>query len=378
MFDKNDQKRDAFMLKRGFSRKGYDWWWHSFTAIDSKTGEEKQFFIEFFVINPKYGKKYPVFGNTQGALTKKDKPSYVMIKAGCWGEDHVQLHRFYGIKKVIIRPGTPFVIKAGRCYLSENETCGVINVTKNAAKEHPEWMSDAGKMEWKIKINKEIAYNVGYGAGKVMRELQGFDMYWHAEGMKSMYSGTVTLNGNVYYVIPEKSYGYADKNWGRDFTSPWLWLSSNKLYSRVKNEELDNSVFDIGGGRPRVFGIPLEGKLLGGFYYEGKEYDYNFSKVWTLSRQRFICKETEDKVIWKVWLENNKSVMKINVICEKKDMILVNYVAPDGSKKHDRLWNGGNGKAVIKLYDKHSYGLQLKDIVEARNVGCEYGEYAKQ
>ena len=57
MFDRNDQKRDAFMLKRGFSKKGYDWWWHSFTAIDSKTGEEKQFFIEFFVINPKDGKK---------------------------------------------------------------------------------------------------------------------------------------------------------------------------------------------------------------------------------------------------------------------------------------------------------------------------------
>ena len=103
MFDITDQKRDAFMLNKGFAKKGYDWWWHSFTGINSKTGEEKQFFIEFYVMNPAYGKKYPVFDKAYGSSSKKDRPSYVMIKAGCWGEDHAQLHRFYGVKKVIIK-----------------------------------------------------------------------------------------------------------------------------------------------------------------------------------------------------------------------------------------------------------------------------------
>jgi hypothetical protein len=207
--------------------------------------------------------------------------------------------------------------------------------------------------------------------------MQAFDMYWHAEGMKTAYSGIIRYNGVTYNVIPERCNGYADKNWGRDFTSPWLWLSSNNLYSRVRKQKLTNSVFDIGGGRPRVFGIALDGKLLGGLFLEGREYDYNFSKPWLVSRQRFSFSETDDKGIWKVWLENKKSLLQINVICKKKDMLFINYVAPDASKKHDRLFNGGTGKAILKLYEKKREGLELIDVIEARNVGCEYGEYQK-
>jgi len=33
------------MLKRGQAKCGYDWWWHSFTACNKKTKEEKAFFI---------------------------------------------------------------------------------------------------------------------------------------------------------------------------------------------------------------------------------------------------------------------------------------------------------------------------------------------
>lgn len=29
------------MLKGNLAREGYDWWWHSFTGINEKTGEEK-------------------------------------------------------------------------------------------------------------------------------------------------------------------------------------------------------------------------------------------------------------------------------------------------------------------------------------------------
>lgn len=32
MFSKSDIKRDEFQLFGGQARKGYDWWWHSFTA----------------------------------------------------------------------------------------------------------------------------------------------------------------------------------------------------------------------------------------------------------------------------------------------------------------------------------------------------------
>ena len=89
-------------------------------------------------------------------------------------------------------------------------------------------------------------------------------MYWHAEGMKTVYSGNIICNGRRYIVTPEKSFGYADKNWGRDFTSPWVWLSSCCLVSRLTGKRLDNSVFDIGGGRPKIYFVPLDRRLLGG------------------------------------------------------------------------------------------------------------------
>ncbi|MCD7744912.1 MAG: tocopherol cyclase family protein [Lachnospiraceae bacterium] len=81
----------------------------------------------------------------------------------------------------------------------------------------------------------------------------------------------------VYRVLPEKSYGYADKNWGRSFTSPWVWLSSNHLISNLSGQQLQNSVFDIGGGRPKIYFVPLNRILLGAFYYEGTSYEFNFS-----------------------------------------------------------------------------------------------------
>ena len=377
MFNHHDISRDSFMLHGPLAHRGYDWWWHSFTAWDEITGEEKPFFIEFFVCNPALAEKKPVFGQLPANKEAGKLPSYLMVKAGCWGEDHTQLHRFFSLKEAKVYDGVPYRVSAGDCVASETLLAGSISVSKSAAEKHPEWMSDAGEITWNLKVDKQIAFNVGYGASKALRGAEAFAMYWHAEGMKSAYSGEITFNGRKYMVTPEQSYGYADKNWGRDFTSPWLWLSSNNLYSRVRKQKLTNSVFDIGGGRPRVFGIALDGKLLGGLFLEGREYDYNFSKPWLVSRQRFSFSETDDKGIWKVWLENKKSLLQINVICKKKDMLFINYVAPDASKKHDRLFNGGTGKAILKLYEKKREGLELIDVIEARNVGCEYGEYQR-
>ena len=87
-----------------------------------------------------------------------------------------------------------------------------------------------------------------------------------------------------------------------------------------------------------------------------------------------------DKVIWKVWLENKKSLLQINVVCPKEEMLFVNYVAPDGTKKHNRLWNGGTGTGTLKLYERSLFGRREKliDEVYAEGIGCEYGEYCIQ
>ncbi len=356
MFNVSDIKRDAYMLSK---HDGYDWWWHSFTAINEKTKEEKAFFIEFFIINPSLTKEVPTF----------DKPSYLMIKVGTWGKDKRQLHRFFSLKNVQINQDTPFFIKADDCYLSEKETYG--NVVVNDCESHPEWMCDDGQISWKLKIDKQIAFNVGYGASKPLREIDAFEMFWHVEGMKTKYEGEIIFNNQRYIVNPDTSYGYADKNWGKDFTSPWLWLSSNNLTSAITHKKLNNSAFDIGGGRPKIKNLALDKKLLGAFYYEGKCYEFNFSKFWTLTKTKFEFKELDSEVYWHIIQETPLHKMETDIFCKKDDMLFINYQAPDGSHKHKRLWNGGSGKGITKLYERN----KLIDEILCENVGCEYGEY---
>lgn len=371
MFNVKDQTRDELMLERGLSRCGYDWWWHSFTARNAVTGQERPFFFEFFVCNPALGGDKPVFGQLPENKAQGRKPSYLMVKAGSWGSDAAQLHRFFVYNDVSINAKAPYSIKAGDCYVDEFSSSGHICISDADAKDHPEWMCDGGEMSWNLKIDKQVAFNVGYGAGKLFRYLQAFNMFWHAQGMKTFYSGEVYWKGEKYIVEPETCYGYADKNWGKDFTSPWVWLSSNNLVSKISGKRLNDSVFDIGGGCPKVGPIAFQRKLLSAFWYEGKAYEFNFSKFWTRTRTVFDCRETETQIVWHVEQSTWTNRMVTDITCEKSDMLLVNYEAPDGKKRHNRLWNGGNGKGTISLYHKG----QLIDTVEARNIGCEYGEY---
>ena len=121
MFNTHDISRNACQLFGAQAKKGYDWWWHSFTAHHAKTGEEKQFFIEFFLCNPASGKDHPVFGQLPENKEKDIRPSYLMVKAGAWGEDAAQLHRFFGWKGIDVDYGVPFSVQAAYTPASSEE-----------------------------------------------------------------------------------------------------------------------------------------------------------------------------------------------------------------------------------------------------------------
>ncbi|MCR4734953.1 MAG: hypothetical protein K5829_08125 [Treponema sp.] len=381
--NKSDLRRNYWMLDGRFARKGYDWWWHNFTAINEKTGEERTFFIEYFTCNPALADQkndgLPVLGQLEENKKNGIRPSYLMVKCGWWGDEAKQLHRFIPWSEVSITSDSEgYHLSAEDCSACETKLTGSVEISQEEAAKHPEWMCDSASMSWDIQIDKKIAFNVGYGAGRLFRKLKAFEMYWHVEGMKSLYSGRITANGEDYIVKAESSFGYADKNWGENFTSPWVWLSSCDLVSRLSGKRLEDSAFDIGGGRPKAFGIAMNRKLLSDFWYEGKSYEFNFSKFWTFCRTKFDCKERDDKILWYVRQETSKAVMETSVECEKSKMLLFNYESPDGAKRHNRLWNGGSGRGKVKLYRKKGlFGrkLELIDDIEAGHIGCEWGEY---
>lgn len=232
-------------------------------------------------------------------IEKGTRPSYALVKAGWWGKDAAQLHNFYGIDEFSGDPAR-LNVRMGECSLSETRMIGTCAVTDAEAREHPEYMCGAGSMSWDLSIDKKIPFNVGYGASPFVRSLNAFEMFWHAEGIKTEYSGTVVLNGGTYRIEPQTSFGYADKNWGADFTSPWLWISSCDLVSLQSGKRLDNSAVEIGGGNPKVYGFSLGRKLLGSLVYQGVEYEFNFSRFWTGSSVRFSFTEGEKDNVWTV------------------------------------------------------------------------------
>ena len=375
-FNHHDITRNACMLHGPLRRQGYDWWWHSFTAQDAETGDDKPFFVEFFLCNPALAEDMPVLGQLPENRESGKRPSYLMVKAGTWGEDHCQLHRFFAWKDVDLHGDAPYRVAAGDCLAGETELRGSVDIDPTEAARHLEWMCDGGDLEWDLEIDPQIAWNVGWGTSPFFLFTKAYDMYWHGNGIKCYYKGWIKANGKMYKVEPETCYGYEDKNWGRDFTTPWVWLSSNCLTSNITGEKLENSVFEIGGGRPVVYHIPLPRQLLGCFYYEGEEYEFNFSKFWELSTTKFSFDEDDEEVHWHVRQSTKKGILITELHCKKEDMLLVNYESPDGEKRFGTLWNGGNGYGDLKLYRrKFWFFKKLVDDVHATNIGCEYGEY---
>jgi hypothetical protein len=370
--------RNAYMLKGRLAKRGYDWWWHSLVGINRVTGEKQPFFIEYFVINPALGNDQPIFGQLPENQKKGIKPSYAMLKAGAWKPGKaVQIHNFYPIQDFSVT-STPLAVRIGNHTLSEHHLTGSVKLSAQEAANHPEYMSESGEMSWDLKAEKPLAFNVGFGASPLFRALNAFEMFWHAQGMLTRYTGTIIFNGETFDVTPETCAGYQDKNWGSDYTDLWIWLNCNNFTSRSTGKKLALTSLDVGGAEPVLWGMALPRRLLIAFYHEGNLYEYNFSKIWTKPHQATNCVIEPDKVIWDLNAQNNKSRIKINFVCPRSHMHRFNYENPDGQKRHRNLWNGGWASGTVELYEKVNGKEVLVDIFDGDMGGCEYGEADKK
>ncbi len=350
---------------------GYDWWWHSLVARNRRTGEQQPFFIEYFVVNPALGGSEPVLGQLPANRARGVRPSYAMIKAGTWAEGGSrEINNFYGIDELAAAIDH-MDVRIGSNIASDTRLVGSVTLSGEAAAAHPEYMSDAGSMSWDLSVEKELAYSVGYAASELFRDLNAFQMYWHVPGMKTKFSGTIVLDGEVFDVIADESYGYQDKNWGNDFTSPWIWLNCNHFTSRNTGEVLPLTSLDVGGGEPRAFGIPLGRKVLIAFFHEGELFEWNFTEE--LQKQDVRVTETEDELRWSIEAADLTHRIVIDFANPKSKMLHIDYENPRGERNHRRLWNGGHAAGTVKLYRRTLFGWKLIDIFDGTFGGAEYG-----
>lgn len=369
----SDLTRNAYMLRGSLSRRGYMRWWHSFSGVQAQTGETRTFFVEFLVMNPGLGGDQPILGQHPYYKKRGMKPSYVCVKAGVFpdadGNDGRQLHAFYPISSLKTTP-SPLVMQVEDCFYSEERIRGCIDVTEEEAR-HRSFMTDAGSMEWDLEVHKAVSCNTGILASPLLQALNALDSYWHGEGIKSFFRGTVTLDGVIYDVTPDSSCGYADKHWGRSFNRPWMQFACGRLTSERTGRMLRHSVLAINGCCPRFLFIPLRRKLLIQLTYTGEDYDFGF-KPFVLSRCRWETKKTNKRYIWHIIAKNKTAVIKISGSCTREQMLALQYESPEGVKAKLPLMAGAAATGTVRLYRRVSGGLELLDTLHMEQGFCEY------
>lgn len=372
--NQSDLNRNSYMLRGSLARKGYMRWFHSFTGVQAETGETRTFFIDYFIINPGLGGDQPILGQHPYYKKRGMRPSYVMIKAGVFpdanGENGRQIHAFYPISSLKVT-GSPMVMQIEDCFYSENHITGFVEISPTEAR-HRSFMSDAGWMEWDVEVHKAVACNTGVLSGAFFRLVNGLENFWHGEGIRSFFRGTVTLDGVTYEVSPDTSYGYADKHWGRSFVSPLFQFASGRLHSARTNSELKHSVLAINGCCPRFLFFPLRRRLMIQLTYMGEDYEFGFVKPFLFSKQKWEVKETNKRYIWHIMARNKTSMIKISCSCVKEQMMRLRYETPEGHRLKSPLWASGAGTGTIQLYRRDKGGRELIDTLKLEDAVCRW------
>jgi tocopherol cyclase len=364
-FNKHDTDRDSFMLRGALAKQGFDVWRHCFHGVSETTGKERCFILDFGGINPQLREDDPVFA--------KDgtRPSYFAIMAAVCGEEGSVLTRYFPWDRVSTGTEMDVLVSAEDCFLSETRTMGRIEVSAEQVTEDPEEYPEAGKLIWDLKIKKNIALNLGYSTSGPLRDTEIMDAFWHTEGLVSEYDGMIEWNGERYTVKPETSYGYADKVWGKNAGPRWEYISCSDLTSK-KNGKLNNSAFSFGvGTQIKVGPIDTQEALAGGIYLDGETYEYNFSKMWMLTRSQTAEKRNGKKCVFMIAEETPLSRMKLKVVCERSQMRELNLSSTAGNRR--RMLVGGDGKAELvierkKVSLKNKWEWETIDVLKGGHV----------
>ena len=355
--------RSAYQLPgTPYFKGGYEWWWHSLVARSRKDGSLQPFFIEYYVINPATGSSQIALGGSGR------RPSYAKLIAGAWGARKTVLEAYFPVT-AFSASRERMDVRLGPNWATDSELHGAV-VGRSGAGGSPE------RLAWNLRAEKILSFDVGFLGGRLFQRLGAFDMLWHVPGMQTRYSGTLEWSGIVYDVEPGTSYGYQDKNWGRDYTAPWYWLSCNNFVSRISGKAVSLTSLDVGGGNPKVYGISLgRDKVLAALYYKGTLREWNFTHLLDLTRQEVRVEEQAGLISWRIAAENRSDRIEIEFTNPKSEMVEIVYENPAGHVPLAHLWNGGTASGSVRLYKKSGSRAQTWELVDWLEGTFGQGEY---
>ncbi len=371
---------DKYLLRGKLGRKGFERWRYFFSASEKLTGQKRSFFIEIYYINPFLSPKKIVIAhksrprisetNLQYALTAAAKdvgeelfvqPSYVLVKAGIYGSDGIQVNQFFTANAInFVKKEAAFHI--GNNIFGADSLTGSVEVTNQDKILRPEIFCDCGKIEWNLKFDKA-------GPTSPIWKQNGF--CWHPSGIQSVFAGAVKVNGHEFEVSPKKSFGYIEKSWGSDVNRPYYHISANYFTSLISAKPLAKSSFAFEGEYDSALKAMVE--------IDGKTFTFAKKSIFSRFTELHSFTETPadadgEKLHWAVSLTKGKYVIDIDLYAKTAEMFVRNYELPEGGHQFLQILSSGNGFGEIKFFKKIGKNLELLEHATIKNAICEYGK----
>lgn len=376
---------NQYVLNGTLRQEGFERWRYVFSAVGRTSGQEKKCFVELYIVNPGLspksiviGQKFQpkisesdlqyMFSGSDSALSAQNDaaavPSYVLVKAGCFGRGGKQLNTFVPSQQfTFIRNSETF--KAGDCLFGADCLSGSILVSAQELRARPELMCNSGAIDWNLKYKSVITSKPLYNRKK---------SFFIPLGVKSLFSGSIRIDGEEFVVQPQKSDGYIDKSWGERPNSSYFHLSSSRITSVITGKPLLNSCFAVEG--------EFDGSLRAVLDFEGKYYYLARNSFFRRDCIIHDCSQMPEsndgeKVHWSVSIHKGKIVVDIDVYCRIDEMFVRDYEMPAGKKSVLKILGGGTGKGEIRIYKKIGRNLEILEHGTIYDAVCEFGQVEK-
>lgn len=379
---KINQHLDQYILRGKLRSEGFERCRYFFSAFNAETNQEKKFFVELYIVNPGVSPKVAIIAQksrlahsesdlqyalagTQSAENANEelavRPSYVLVKAGVYGNSGFQLNKFFSSAQFTFVRNTG-AFKAGECLFGADSVFGNVEVTAQDLRVKPELLCDSGAMEWELKIERKIT------SEPLFKKKENL---WIPLGAKTLYSGFVSVNGQKYVVQPKNSSGYSDKSWGNSLPENYFHISSAKMTSLITGKSMLNSCFAIEG--------EYNGKLCGILSLEDMVFKIREKKHFGKCSVIHNCTqvpgiEGDEKVHWMVSVKKRKFVVDIDIYCSGRELSVRDYEIPQGQRTLLKILGSGSGNGEIRIYKKNGKNLELLEHANVYDAVCEFGQ----